>query len=229
MRRIIVSAFTSLDSVMQAPGGPEEDPTGGFRYGGWVAPYWEDEALGSAMGELFAAPFDLLLGRRTYDIFAAHWPFVQFDPAVSDFDAVNAKIAEAFNNATKYVATHRPESLAWRNSQDLGGDVAASLRALKSGDGPDLLVQGSSELIQLLLSEDLIDDLHLLLFPLVFGQGKRLFGSGTIPAAFELVNSRASPKGVVMASYRRAGDIPTGSFALDAPSEAELVRRSTLT
>ena len=130
MRRIIVAAFTSVDGVMQALGGPDEDRSGGFAYGGWVAPHF-DETVGEAMGELFSRPFELLLGRRTYDIFAAHWPHIQVDPDRSDFDALNAEIALLFNRVTKYVATHHPDTLAWENSQALGEDVVASLRALK--------------------------------------------------------------------------------------------------
>lgn len=135
MRKIVTGAFVSLDGVMQAPGGPEEDPTGGFRFGGWTAPFWND-AIGAALGESFAASFDLLLGRRTYDIFAAHWPHVVTDPQASGFDALNGDIAKRFNAITKYVATHRPESLGWQNSRGLGDDVVRTVRELKSGDGP---------------------------------------------------------------------------------------------
>jgi dihydrofolate reductase len=158
MRKIVVGAFVSLDGVMQAPGGPQEDPTGGFKYGGWVTPHW-DHAIGAAMGETFLAPFDLLLGRRTYDIFAAHWPFVQLDPKASDFNELNMQIARRFNAITKYVATHRPETLTWQNSRPLGTDVVATLRELKQQDGPMLLTQGSGELIQTLLAHDLVDKL----------------------------------------------------------------------
>ena len=188
MRKIIVGAFVSLDGVMQAPGGPEEDPIGGFRFGGWVAPFF-DEKMGESVGETFAKPFDLLLGRKTYDIFASHWPRVENDP-----------LADAFNTVTKFVATHRPESLEWRNSRPLGDDVAATLRDLKRQDGPDLLIQGSSELIQTLLANDLIDEIRLLIFPLVLGGGKKLFGGGAMPAAFRLVGSQASSTGVITVS-----------------------------
>lgn len=156
MRKIVVGAFVSLDGVMQAPGGPEEDPTGGFQLGGWTVPYWDD-VTGAAMGETFSVPFDLLLGRKTYDIFAAHWPHVQMDPKASDFNALNVEIARRFNATTKYVATHRPESLTWQNSRGLGTDVAGTLRKLKKQDGATLLTQGSSELVHLLLSHDLVD------------------------------------------------------------------------
>ncbi|CAN7565782.1 dihydrofolate reductase family protein [Mesorhizobium sp. LjNodule214] len=212
MRKIIAATFVSLDGVMQAPGGPEEDPVGGFEFGGWTFHYWDD-LMGAAMDETFAKPFALLLGRKTYDIFAAHWPYS------------TGPIADSFNAVTKYVATHRPETLTWQNTQLLGDDVVATLRQLKQEDGPDLLIQGSSELIQTLLANDLIDEISLLIFPLVLGKGKRLFGSGTIPAAFKLTKSQASSTGVIMASYERSGEIRTGSFAQDKPSEAELARR----
>jgi dihydrofolate reductase len=228
MRRIITTAFVSLDGVMQAPGGPEEDRTGGFQHGGWTVPYWDD-ALGASMGEIFSKPFDLLLGRRTYDIFAAHWPLVQSDPAASNFDALNHEIATLFNGVTKYVATHAPETLSWQNSQPLGTDVVAALRDLKQTDGPDLLTQGSSVLIQTLLAHDLIDELRLLIYPLALGRGKRLFGEGTVPAAFTLTKATTSPSGVLIATYAPAGEVRTGSFALETPSEAELDRRTNLT
>jgi dihydrofolate reductase len=227
MRRIVSGAFVSLDGVMQAPGGPEEDPTGGFQHGGWMTSYW-DNVIGAAMGETFSTPFDLLLGRKTYDIFAAHWPFVQTDPKASDFDALNMQIAQRFNAITKYVATHRPDSLTWQNSRSLGDDVVATLRELKNSDGPTLLTQGSSELIQTLLQHDLIDELRVLVFPLVLGRGKRLFDRGTIPVAFKLLKSTVSPNGVIIASYERAGAVTTGSFAMEQPTPAELERRRNL-
>lgn len=227
MRKIVAAAFVSLDGVMQAPGGPDEDPTGGFEHGGWVAPLW-DEATGAAMDETFSAPFDLLLGRRTYDIFAAHWPHVQTDPQAGSFDALNAEIARTFNAATKYVATHRPESLAWQNSRSLGADVVATLRELKKEDGPILLTQGSTELLHTLWRTDLIDELRLLVYPLVLGRGKRLFDDAAIAAAFELTKSVVTPNGVLIAAYRRAGGVQTGSFAMEPPTEAELRRRREL-
>lgn len=213
MRKIIAATFVSLDGVMQAPGGPQEDPVGGFKFGGWTFHYWDD-VMGAAMGETLSKPFALLLGRKTYDIFAAHWPYQKNDP-----------IADSFNAVTKYVATHRPDTLSWQNSQPLGSDVVARLRRMKQEDGPDLLIQGSSELIQTLLANDLIDEISLLIFPLVLGKGKKLFGSGTIPAAFKLTRSQASTTGVLMASYERSGEIKTGSFAPEQPSEAEIERR----
>jgi len=212
MRKIIAATFVSLDGVMQAPGGPEEDPVGGFKFGGWTFHYF-DEVAGTAMEELFSKPFDLLLGRRTYDIFAAYWPY-QKDP-----------IADAFNPATKYVATHRPDTLTWQNTQSLGPDVVARLKELKQEEGPDLLIQGSGNLIQTLLANGLIDEIRLMIFPLLLGKGKRLFGDGAMPAAFKLAKSEASTTGVIMATYERGGEIKTGSFAMERPSEAELERR----
>jgi dihydrofolate reductase len=220
--------MVSLDGVMQAPGGPEEDPTGGFKYGGWVPPYW-DESIGACMDETFASPFDLLLGRKTYDIFAAYWPYRDPNPTASDFDRLNSDIARKFNATTKYVATHSPDTLSWRNSTALGSDVAAAVADLKRQDGPDLLIQGSSVLIQTLLANDLIDELRLLIFPIVLGPGKRLFGRGAMPAAFKLLKSATSPSGVLMASYQRAGEVKTGLFGDEVPTEAEIERRRTLT
>jgi dihydrofolate reductase len=215
MRKIKAATFVSLDGVMQAPGGPQEDTAGGFKYGGWTFHYWDD-VMGKVMDDAFSKPFDLLLGRRTYDIFAAHWPHApEEDP-----------IAKTFNAVTKYVATHSPDTLAWQNSVSLGTDVVATLRKLKREDGPDLLIQGSSELIQTLLAADLIDEITLLVFPLTLGAGKRLFGSGAMPAALKLVSSQASSTGVIMATYVRSGEIRTGSFALEEPSEAEVERRA---
>ncbi len=227
MRKIVASAFVSLDGVMQAPGGPEEDPTGGFSYGGWTAPYWDD-VIGQAMAESFANPFDLLLGRKTYDIFAAHWPHVDTDPASSAFEAAVADIAHTFNRATKYVASRSRSEFAWQNSRWLGRDAAAAVRKLKQGDGPDLLTQGSGDFVQTLLAADLVDELRLLIYPVALGTGKRLFGGGTRPAAFRLARSAASPSGVLIATYEGAGEVGTGSFALDTPSEAELERRKHL-
>ncbi|TIX23799.1 MAG: dihydrofolate reductase, partial [Mesorhizobium sp.] len=197
MRKIIAATFVSLDGVMQAPGGPEEDPVGGFEFGGWTFHYF-DEVAGTAMEELFSKPFALLLGRRTYDIFAAYWPY-QKD-----------SIADVFNPTTKYVATHRPNSLTWENTQSLGPDILARLKEIKQEDGPDLLIQGSGDLIQTLLANGLIDEIRLMIFPLLLGKGKRLFGDNAMPAAFKLVKSQATTTGVIMATYERAGEIRTG-------------------
>ncbi|WP_332693643.1 dihydrofolate reductase family protein [Bosea sp. (in: a-proteobacteria)] len=213
MRQVVAATFLSLDGVMQAPGGPQEDTRGGFSHGGWLVPYW-DEAAGKVIEKAFAEDFDLLLGRRTYDIFAAHWPYAGDDP-----------IAVKFNAVTKYVATSQPQTLSWQNSVALHGDVAAEVAALKRQDGPKLLLQGSSELIQALLTKDLIDEITLLTFPVVLGKGKRLFGAGAIPAAFKLVENSVSSTGVIMATYRRGGAVTTGSFAQDEPSAAEIARR----
>jgi dihydrofolate reductase len=216
MRKIIVGAFVTLDGVMQAPGGPQEDTSGGFTHGGWVAVPW-DEAMGETMGALFAEPFDLLLGRKTYEIFAAHWPYSDEEP-----------IASQFNAATKFVATSWPKPLAWQNSVAIGGDVPAEIARLKQEDGPTLIVQGSSVLIQSLLSHDLVDEFRLLTFPLVLGTGKKLFGEGTMPAALKLTSSRTSSTGVVMATYVPDGEVRTGSFQSAEASEAEIARREAI-
>ena len=168
-------------------------------------------------------------GRKTYDIFAAHWPFVSHDASASNFDALNADIARRFDSLTKYVATHRPESLTWKNSQSLGTDVVARLRQLKQEDGPVLLTQGSTELLQLLLQHDLIDELRLTTFPVVLGEGKKLFGSGALAARFKLTKSMTSPNGAVIANYARAGDVETANFGMEPPTAAELERRRNLT
>lgn len=213
MREIIVGAFVSLDGVMQAPGAPEEDPSGGFAFGGWTFPHW-DEGMGEAMDALFAKPFDLLLGRRTYEIFAAHWPYIE-----------GQSIADKFNAATKFVATASPEPLAWQNSVVIGGDVPAEIARLKQADGPTLLVQGSSVLVHSLLAGGLVDELRLLVFPVLLGRGKRLFGDDSRPAELDLVDSEVATTGVVVSRYRLGGPVRTGSFALDEPTPAELARR----
>jgi dihydrofolate reductase len=217
MRRIIVAAFMSLDGVMQAPGGPREDPTSGFTLGGWVAPHF-DAAIGGSMGELFGPPFDLLLGRKTYDVFAAHWPYVT-DP--------KDPIAGLFNSVTKYVASRSNRKLAWQNSKWVGDDAATSLKLLKSEDGPDLLVQGSSDFIQTLWKNNLVDEFRVMIFPLVLGHGKRLFGD--VPFGLKLVNAQTYPTGVIVATYRPDGPVRTGDFQLAEPSAAELERRRNLT
>jgi dihydrofolate reductase len=218
MRRIIDSTFISLDGVMQAPGGPEEDPIGGFALGGWTFPHF-DAALGAAMGEIFSRPFDLLLGRKTYDIFAAHWPNVT-DP--------NDPIAGLFNRVTKYVASRSQPKLAWQNSQWLGDDTVGSLKKLKNEDGPDLLVQGSSVLLQTLWKSGLVDEFTVLTFPVVLGKGKRLFDDGATPSGLKLVKSQSYPTGVIVATYKPQGAVKTGSFQLAEPPEAERDRRRNL-
>jgi len=200
MRKVIVLTFVSLDGVMQAPGGPEEDPSGGFQLGGWSFPYFDD-AVGAAMDEQMGKPFDLLLGRKTYDLFAGFWP-KQTDPT-----------AASLNQAHKYVASRKSMNLEWGPSTLLTGDVVGEIRKLKEGDGPELQVHGSGNLIQTLLENDLVDELWLKIFPVTLGAGKRLFGDGTRPAAFKVVKSTTSPSGVIVASYERAGEVKTGSFA----------------
>jgi dihydrofolate reductase len=198
VRKVIGATFVTLDGVMQSPSGPEEDANDGFAYGGWQVPH-SDDAVGEVVTGVMNDPFDLLLGRRTYEIFAAYWPFRK------------GAIADKFNAATKYVATSAPdEALTWSDTVPLRGDVAAKIAKLKEQEGPNLLVQGSSVLYQTLLENDLLDDLTLLVYPVVLGTGKRLFGTGTVPAAFELVSSRTSPTGVIVGSYRRSGDVQTG-------------------
>jgi len=201
MRKVVVLTFVSLDGVMQAPGGPEEDPAGGFTLGGWSVPYWDD-TLAQTMGVQMGGPFELLLGRRTYDVFAAAWPQMDADSPI--------------NSVRKYVATHRPlptETKIWKNSVALSDDVAGAVRRLKGGDGPDLQVHGSSELIQILLGSDLVDELWVKIYPVTLGAGKRLFGAGARPAGWELTDAKIAPSGVLVANYRRAGAVKTGSFA----------------
>ena len=199
MRKIIVLSFITLDGVMQAPGGPEEDTSGGFKYGGWTVPYF-DEFSGKVMGEQMRRPFDLLLGRKTYDIFASYWPHH------------NDEVGKPLNRATKYVASRTNPKLYWENSVLLEGDVATALKKIKAENGPDLQVHGSGNLIQTLLKNDLVDELWLKIFPITLSSGKKLFAEGTIPAAFKLTSSSVSPLGVIVANYERAGEIKTGSF-----------------
>ena len=205
MSRLIVAVMVSLDGVLQAPGGPDEDTSGGFGHGGWAWPFASED---EAMDGLFARPFALLLGRRTYDIFAGYWPQVSSD-------APHGGIADAFNGATKYVATHHPETLGWQHSHALGADIASAVRALKHRDGPDLVTQGSSDLLHQLLATDLVDELRLLTYPVLLGRGKRLFDDGTRASAFRLDHSRTTPTGVIVGRYLRDGDVRTGSFADD--------------
>jgi dihydrofolate reductase len=215
MRKVLATAFVSLDGVMQAPGGPEEDPTGGFQFGGWTANYWDD-AIAQVMGGIFSVPYELLLGRKTYEIFAAHWPYAKGDP-----------FAEALSNVRKYVATSSKAPLTWKNSIAIH-DVPKDIARLKREDGPTLMTQGSSQLLQTLLKHDLVDRFTLLVYPVVLGKGKRLFGAGAIPAALKLVDSKASASGVTINSYERAGDVKVGSFAHDQPSADELARRERM-
>jgi dihydrofolate reductase len=215
MRKVIGGVFQSMDGVMQAPGGPPEDPTGGFEYGGWSATFW-DEKMGAAMGGIFSDPYDLLLGRKTYEIFAAHWPYVlPEDP-----------IGQAFGKAQKYVLSRGNDKLEWRNSRLLNGIDA--VKKVKASEGPDLLIQGSSTLYPQLLAEGMIDRLFVMTFPVLLGKGKRLFGKGTPSGAMKLVNSDVSTTGVLIATYEPAGAVPIGTFELPTPSAAELRRRERM-
>ena len=218
MRRIITGAFVSLDGVMQAPGGPQEDPTRGFAFGGWVVPYM-DEVFGQEIDKMFGQPFDLLLGRKTYEIFAAHWPNAE--------GGEDDSIARLFNKVTKYVATRSTGELTWRGSVALR-DAAADVARLKQEDGPALVTQGSSDLIQTLLAKDLIDEIYTFTFPIVLGDGKKLFDAGARPAAFKLMDSTVTTKGVVIARYQRAGELVTGDYAQDPPAPAEIARRERM-
>ena len=217
MRKIVAGAFVSLDGVMQAPGGPEEDPTGGFEHGGWTVPYW-DEPMGQFMDACFSKPFDLLLGRKTYEIFAAHWPFVGEDDP----------IGRVFNEVIKYVTTSSTSPLTWKNSVTLTGNVVAEIARLKQATGPVLLTQGSTVLLQTLLAHDMIDELRLLTFPLILGPGKKLFGQGAKAGALKLAESSVSTTGVIMSVYARAGAVKTGTFELPQSSDAELARRDKI-
>jgi dihydrofolate reductase len=205
VRRLIVTTFLTLDGVMQAPGGPEEDPAGGFPYGGWSVNYWDD-GMSQIMGEFMTGPFDLLLGRKTYEIFAAYWPYSE-EPGANDL-----------NNAKKYVASRMLTKVGWNNSTLIKGDVVEEIRKLKEQDGPELQVHGSSDFIQILLKHNLIDEFHLLIFPIVIGNGKRLFGHGTLPASLKLIDSKTTTTGVILAVYEPAGELKIGSFALRDPS-----------
>ena len=208
MRKLSVNTFVTLDGVMQAPGGPEEDPSGGFKHGGWSVNYW-DERMGQIMGEFMGKPFDLLLGRKTYEIFAAHWFRVKDDPA-----------ADKLNSANKYVASRTLDAVEWQNSTLIKGDVGEEVARLKEQAGPEIQVHGSGNLVQTLMKHDLIDQFQLMVFPILLGSGKRLFADGTIPAGLKLVDSQTSSTGVVIAKYERDGDVEYGSFALEEPAEA---------
>jgi dihydrofolate reductase len=199
MRKIIVLTFITLDGVMQGPGGPTEDTSGNFTVGGWTVPYF-DEYLGQVMTEQMSRPFDLLLGRKTFDIFASYWPQHETEGA-------------GINEATKYVASNTMTSHEWKKSVFLKGNVADEIKKLKGQDGPDLQVHGSGNFIQTLLKYDLVDEFWLKIFPVTLGIGKRLFDQGTIPASYRLVESTSSPYGVIIATFKRAGEVKTGSFA----------------
>jgi dihydrofolate reductase len=212
MRNIVVNTFVTLDGVMQAPGAPQEDTSGGFRWGGWSVNYW-DEMMGKAIDDFMGKEFDLLLGRKTYEIFAAHWPFVK--PDTPDYET-----ALKINAARKYVVTRTLDRADWKESTIIKGDVAKQIADLKMQSGLDLQVHGSSNLIQTLLKNDLVNKLHVWIFPLTIGSGKRLFAEGTVPANFKLTDSKVSTTGVIIATYERGGKIETGSFALEEQTKA---------
>ncbi len=213
MRVLAVNTIMSLDGVMQSPGGPDEDPTGGFTHGGWGAPYVDDEMM-RQIAE--SEPYELLLGRGTYEIFAAHWPYDE------------GPIADQLNGTRKHVASTTLERVDWSNSTLITGDVADYVATLKNQDGPEIQVHGSPGLVQTLLEHDLIDEYRMWIFPVVIGRGKRFFGDGTIPVGLKLVNSKVSKTGVTINTYERAGDISLGSFEFDEPTEAEIERRRRL-
>jgi len=212
MRKIIVVTFSTMDGVLQAPGGPDEDPTGGFKWGGWQFGY-PDEVTNSWLMKIFSNPFDLLLGRRTYEIFAAYWPY-QNDP-----------IAEKFNRINKYVVGTTPVDISWKNSILINKDVVNELKKLKQQDGPDLLVHGSSRLIQTLLANHLIDVLHVWTYPITLGKGKKLFQEGTPAQEWKMTESAISTTGIIFARYEPGGEVKVGSFASATTSDAEIERR----
>jgi dihydrofolate reductase len=213
MRKLIVNTNMSLDGVVQAPGGPDEDPTGGFAHGGWAANYFDEEMM-SRMAE--SAPYELLLGRGTYEIFAAHWPYDE------------GPIADHLNGTRKYVASTTLDRVDWNNSTLIEGDVPDYVRRLKAEDGPEIQVHGSPGLIQTLLKHELVDEYRLWIFPVVLVAGKRFFGDGAVPAALKLIDSQVTGTGVTINVYEPAGAIEAGSFEFDEPTEAELARRRRL-
>ena len=206
MRKLKVTTFLTLDGVMQAPGGPEEDSVGGFTQGGWSVGYWDDQ-MNQEMAEFMGRPFDLLIGRKTYEIFNAYWP-QSTDPG-----------ADVLNNARKHVASRTLKSVDWKNSTLIKGDVAKYVADLKNSSGPEIQVHGSGDLIQTLLKNDLIDEFHLMVFPVVVGKGKRLFADGAIPVGLRAAQVKTSGSGVVIATYERAGAIKSGTFAPEQLSE----------
>lgn len=218
MRKVIVGAMLSLDGVMQAPGGPQEDPTCGFRYGGWVAPL-VDAVFGEEIDTLFRQPFDLLLGRKTYEIFAAHWPYAEQGP--------DDTIARTFNSVNKYVATRKGVELTWHSSTALS-DAVSDVAKLKQQEGPALITQGSTELVQALLAHGLVDEINTFTFPIMLGVGKRLFDGRAKPTAYLLAAHRVSPNGIVIAKYLRQGGVETGDFGMNPPTPAEVARREKM-
>ena len=216
MRRIVVNTFVTLEGVMQAPGGPEEDPTGNFKYGGWSFNYW-DEMMGNFMDEFMAKPFELLLGRKTYEIFAAHWPYVKGDPT-----------ADKFNSTKKYVVSKTVNKLNWNNSYLIKSNVVLEISKLKEQEGPELQVHGSTNLIKTLVNSKLVDLFNVWTFPVTVGKGKQLFGEGTNASNLKLVEVKSSNTGVIIATYQPAGELKIGSFALENETEEELARRKKL-
>lgn len=200
MRKLVALTFVTLDGIMQAPGGPEEDSSSGFKYGGWSVGYWDD-TIGNVMLKQMAEPFDLLLGRKTYDIFAAYWPNAKDEPG-----------ADQLNRARKYVASRTSRKLDWNNSTLVTGDVVRAIRNLKEQTGPEIQVHGSADLLQTLLKNDLVDEIRLKIFPVTIGNGKRLFGDGTMPGSFKVRDIAPTTTGVIVATYVRDGDIKTGTF-----------------
>ena len=215
MRRVVGAAFSTLDGVIQGPGGPNEDTTGGFRFSGWLPPVG-DEAINEKIGELFGRPFDLLLGRRTYDIFAGYWPYAPDEMA---------DIRDPFNACTKYVLTHSDAPLEWENSQRV--DIE-TLRKVKLGDGPDLVIQGSSTLYPQFLEAGLLDELTLMISPVVLGEGKRLFGDGTPPRTLKMTGHKVSDAGSIIATYQPAGPVEIGTYVTTPPSEREEERQAAM-
>jgi dihydrofolate reductase len=219
MRKIVVGAFVSMDGVMQAPGGPWEDPTRGFKFGGWVMPYFDQE-FQEEIGRLFNEKFDLLLGRKTYEIFAAYWPY--YDEA-----APNGAIAKVFNSIKKYAVSRSGDvDTSWQGSVLLR-DIAG-VKRLKQEDGPNLVTQGSTELVHALLAGDLVDAMSIFTIPVVLGGGKKLFADGSTPHAFTLTRSRISSSGIFIGHYERDGEIKIGDTAVDSPSEREVARRERM-
>jgi dihydrofolate reductase len=200
MRKITVLEHITLDGVIQGGGGPDEDPSGGFAYGGWAAPYSGDDAIGAAVKKMLDLPIDLLLGRKTFEIWASFWP-------------QHGDIWPRVNEATKYVASNTMTSHEWKPSVFLNGDVAKKVFELKQGEGPDLHMWGSGNLLQTLMKHDLIDNFWLMIYPITLGEGKRLWSEGTIPAAFRVTESIVGSTGVILANYERAGAVQTGTIA----------------
>lgn len=218
MRKIIVGAFVSLDGVMQAPGGPTEDPTKGFKFGGWVTPFFDQE-FGEEVGRMFEQKYDLLLGRKTYEIFAAHWPYAEGGP--------DDAIAKQFKTITKYAVSRSGEvDTSWAGSVLLRN--IEDVKRLRQSDGPSLVTQGSTELVHALLAEDLVDGLTIFTVPVVLGAGKKLFADGSAPHSYKLTRSRISSTGLLIGHYEREGDIKRGDTALDHPSKAEAARQERM-